>query len=61
MIGKKVPFRGMISVASVDPGKCMACGICNAACRSTSIRLEQDFNDNLVLENMWGWLESEAV
>ncbi len=61
LIGKKVPFRGMISVASVDPGKCMACGICNAACRSTSIRLEQDFNDNLVLENLWGWLESEAV
>ena len=61
LVEKKVPFRGMITVASVDPGKCMACGMCTAACRSTSIRLNQDFNDNHVLENLWTWLESEAV
>jgi len=35
--------------------------LCNAACRSTSIRLNQDFNDNHVVENLWSWLESEAV
>jgi heterodisulfide reductase subunit C len=61
LVEKKVPFRGMITVASVDSGKCMSCGMCTAACRSTSIRLAQEFNDNLVLENMWTWLESEAV
>lgn len=61
LVERKVPFRGFISVAAVDPGKCMACGLCNAACRSTSIRLNQDFNDNHVVENLWSWLESEAV
>ena len=60
LVEKKVPFRGLISVAEVDPGKCMACGMCSAACRSTSIRLDQDFNDNHVLENIWTWLESEV-
>jgi len=61
LVEKKVAFRGEITVASVDTGKCMACGMCSAACRSTSIRLNQDFNDNSVLETLWGWLESEAV
>ena len=60
LVEKKVPFRGLISVAEVDPGKCMACGMCSAACRSTSIRLDQEFNDNHVLENIWTWLESEV-
>ena len=60
LVEKKVPFRGLIPVAEVDPGKCMACGMCSAACRSTSIRLDQDFNDNHVLENIWTWLESEV-
>jgi len=60
LVEKKVPFRGLISVAEVDPGKCMACGMCSASCRSTSIRLDQDFNDNHVLENIWTWLESEV-
>lgn len=61
LLEKKVPFRGLIPVASVDAGKCMACGMCSAACRSTSISLNQDFNDNHVLENLWVWLESETV
>lgn len=61
LIEKKVAFRGLIPVASVDPGKCMACGMCTAACRSTSIRLDQEFNDLEVIENLWGWLESEAI
>lgn len=61
LVEKKVPFRGLLPVASVDPGKCMACGMCTAACRSTSIRLDQEFNDLDVIENLWGWLESEAI
>lgn len=60
LVEKKVPFRGLIPVAAVDPGKCMACGMCSAACRSTSIRLDQDFNDPDIVENLFSWLESEA-
>jgi len=60
LVEKKVPFRGLIPVAAVDPGKCMACGMCSAACRSTSIRLDQEFNDPDIVENLFSWLESEA-
>ena len=61
LLEKKVPFRSFITVADVDPVKRMACGLCNSASRSTSIHLNQDFNDNHVVENLWSWLESEAV
>ena len=60
LVEKKVPFRGLVPVAAVDPGKCMACGMCSAACRSTSIRLDQEFNDPDIVENLFSWLESEA-
>jgi heterodisulfide reductase subunit C len=60
LVEKKVPFRGLVPVAAVDPGKCMACGMCSAACRSTSIRLDQEFNDPDIVETLFSWLESEA-
>ena len=61
MVEKRVAFRGNISVASVDQGKCMACGMCTAACRSTSIRLTQDYNDAELLDSLWSWLGAERA
>jgi len=54
-------FRGTIPVASVDQGKCMACGMCTAACRSTSIRLAENYNDAELIDTLLSWLGTERV
>ena len=52
----RVPNRGIIPVADVDAGKCMACGLCSAACKSTSIRQTNEFTDQALMDNLWGYL-----
>jgi len=39
----------------------MACGMCTAACRSTSIRLAEDYNDAELIDSLWSWLDTERV
>ncbi len=52
----RVPNRGTIPIAEVDAGKCMACGLCSAVCKSTSIRQTNDFTDQALIDNLWGYL-----
>lgn len=54
----KVPFRGLIPVATVDSAKCMACGLCGAVCRSTSIGLPAEYTDKAIIEDLWNWLDN---
>lgn len=61
LIETKVPFRGLIQVASVDPGRCMACGLCNAVCRSTSIGIPDENSDQMVIEDLWEWMQPQEV
>ena len=57
----RVPYRGEIPVAKVDPGLCMACGVCSAICRSTSIKIPDDFSDEKLIDALWGWLDHQKV
>ena len=57
----RVPYRGEIPVAKVDPGLCMACGVCSAICRSTSIKIPDDFSDENLIDALWGWLDHQKV
>lgn len=57
LVTTRLPFRGTIPVAKVDAGKCMACGMCTAACRSTSIRLDESYNDSGTMQDLWQWLQ----
>jgi heterodisulfide reductase subunit A len=58
---RKLPYRGSIPVAVVDPGLCMACGMCGAACRSNSISIPADYSDENVVESIWKWLNPEGA
>lgn len=51
----RVPNRGSIPIAEVDAGKCMACGLCSAVCKSTSIHQTNEFTDQALMENLWGY------
>ncbi|MBC8444815.1 MAG: CBS domain-containing protein [Chloroflexi bacterium] len=42
--------------ASVDVNRCMACGLCAASCRSASIELQEEFSNEALMEDLWGWL-----
>lgn len=53
----RVPNRGNIPIAEVDAGKCMGCGLCSAVCKSTSIRQTNEFTDEALMDNLWGYLE----
>jgi ferredoxin len=44
------------TLASVDPERCMACGLCAASCRSASIELKDQFSNEAVVDEMWEWL-----
>lgn len=57
LIDKKVSFRGQIQVAQVDASLCMACGLCGAECRSTSIGIEEEYADAVLINKMWQWLK----
>jgi len=35
--------------------------LCTAACRSTSIRLAEDYNDAELIDSLLSWLETERV
>lgn len=56
LIEKKVVNRGAITVAQVDSTLCMACGTCGAVCRSTSIGIEEENADSIVIDKLWQWL-----
>lgn len=56
LVEKKVPYRGVISVAQVDASLCMACGLCGAVCRSTSIGIEENYSDSVLVDSLWQWL-----
>jgi len=45
-----------VTVARVDPNRCMACGLCAASCRSTSIGLPDEFSNEALMEDLWGWM-----
>lgn len=57
----KVPYRGLIQIAKVDAGLCMACGVCSAICRSTSIKIPEEYSDEILMENLWNWLLPHGV
>jgi len=42
--------------ASVDAARCMACGLCVASCRSASIELPDEFSNEALVEDLWGWI-----
>jgi heterodisulfide reductase subunit C len=46
--------------ASVDADRCMACGLCTASCRSASIKLSGGFSDEVLIEDLWGWMQRTA-
>jgi heterodisulfide reductase subunit C len=48
------------TVASVDANRCMACGLCAASCRSASIEVPGDYTNELVMSQVWDWLEETA-
>lgn len=56
LVEKKVANRGVITLAQVDSALCMACGVCGAVCRSTSIGIEEEYADSILLDRMWQWL-----
>jgi len=45
-----------VTVARVDSNRCMACGLCAASCRSTSIGLPDEFSNEALMEDLWGWM-----
>lgn len=57
LVEKKVPYRGQIPVAEVDPTLCMACGSCGAVCRSASIGIGEAYADELMVNGLWEWLK----
>jgi len=48
------------TVASVDANRCMACGLCAANCRSASIEVPGAFTNELVMSQVWDWIEETA-
>jgi ferredoxin len=34
----------------------MACGLCAASCRSTSIELKESFSNDALVDDLWDWL-----
>jgi heterodisulfide reductase subunit A-like polyferredoxin len=57
----RIPNRGIIPVAEVDAGKCMACGLCSAACKSASICQTNEFTDQALMDSLWGYLAKNGV
>jgi heterodisulfide reductase subunit C len=53
--------RGIIPVAEVDAGKCMACGLCSAVCKSASIRQTNEFTDQALMDNLWGYFSKDGT
>ena len=49
------------TVARVDPNHCMACGLCAASCRSTSIGLPDEFSNEALMEDLWGWMRGPIL
>jgi ferredoxin len=49
-------------VAHVDANRCMACGLCAASCRSSSIELTDGFSNEALMADLWQWVgETQAV
>lgn len=62
LVETSVMGRGRaVTVARVDPNRCMACGLCAASCRSTSIGLPDEFSNEALVEDLWGWMRSSVV
>jgi heterodisulfide reductase subunit C len=46
--------------ASVDAQRCMACGLCAAGCRSSSIELSDRFSSDVLMNDLWAWMNRTA-
>jgi heterodisulfide reductase subunit A-like polyferredoxin len=46
--------------ASVDAEQCMACGLCVASCRSSSIELPEQFSSEALMDDLWQWMNATA-
>jgi ferredoxin len=46
--------------AIVDPARCMACGLCAASCRSASIEVPEQFSNEALMGELWGWIHETA-
>jgi len=49
------------TVARVDSNRCMACGLCAASCRSTSIGLPDEFSNEVLVTELWDWMQQTKV
>lgn len=61
LVEASVMGRGRsVTVAQVEPNLCMACGLCAASCRSTSIGLLEQFSNESLVEDLWGWMRDSV-